>query len=685
MARSKPDAQDGVRLLDLWSPSPDAGSPVGCVATTYTFDPTHFEEQCLGRFLRMESDPAEGLRAYLIEREEKLSEAFVCVLADQRNVAAQRSLRWHLLSVRLPEPAIQHSKLMILVWERHLRILIGSANLTEPGYRSNLETVVSFDFFPERGPPTQLVSECLDYIEGLAAFTPGTAERAGPRRELADFLTRTRERIRDWRISESSTAVHCELIPLLPTGQNRSVFAQLKGVWQGPAPMEATVLSPFFDQSDDGIDRVYRELASLMTSRGDRQVSFASSGRETPTRIIQIDIPERLVKSPLRHPSMTHSVGYVADRQTILEIDALRRLHSKVIILDRDRHSIAMIGSSNFTAAGLGLTPRHNAELNVAYRIPASEGEFYRRCEGALPPINWLDDEQPRELIQGSEQSEDVGAALAVLPSGFAEALYRPDIDGGSLELWFEPDGLPSQFVIRVPSGLMVLDTDGWRTRFASAHRVTLPLQEPVSGLTVQWRDRDGEPHSAVWPVNVSDVSLLIPPAELRNLALEDLILVLTSARPAFRVLIERAEAKKSSRPASVEIDPHRRVDTSRFLLKRMRLLAKALEGLRLRLERPVCSLEGWRWRLHGPFGPVALARALKVESGHEAPFFVSEIAATLKEIRLVAGPGVTNSALQQELNSAISILRSLSFGHAEDMPANLAEYVHEIFRESVT
>ena len=71
---AKPDPEHGARLLDLWSPPPEAGEPVGCVATTFTFDAGHFEEQCLGRFLLMESDPAESPRTYLIEREEKLAQ-----------------------------------------------------------------------------------------------------------------------------------------------------------------------------------------------------------------------------------------------------------------------------------------------------------------------------------------------------------------------------------------------------------------------------------------------------------------------------------------------------------------------------------------------------------------------------------------------------------------------------------
>jgi hypothetical protein len=113
-----------------------------------------------------------------------------------------------------------------------------------------------------------------------------------------------------------------------------------------------------------------------------------------------------------------------------------------------------------------------------------------------------------------------------------------------------------------------------------------------------------------------------------------------------------------------------------------MRRLAKALEGLRSRLEHPIASLEGWRWRLHGPLGPVALARALKAESGDEASFFVSEIAATIKAVRWVAGAGVPVIPIQQETATALRVLRDLSFEHLNDVPVNLSAYVREVFLE---
>ena len=391
-----------------------------------------------------------------------------------------------------------------------------------------------------------------------------------------------------------------------------------------------------------------------MTTRGERTVNFASSGRETSDEIAQVDIPARLAESPLRHASMIHTVGYVEERQKVEDGDALRALHSKVLILDRDENSVVMLGSSNFTVAGLGLMPTHNAELNVAYRIPPAEAKFYKQCEDALPPIIWLADDVRKELIQGMECSEEGGALLALLPGGFVEALYRPDMDGGTLELYLEPAGLPEQFTIFLPAGVPLMDAEAWRTRHEAAAQVVLPLREVASGLTVKWHGEGGEALSAVWPINVSDVSLLLPPQELHNLALEDLILVLTSARPSFQVLGGRIETKNRSSTPPTSVDPHKKVDTSRFLLKRMRRLAKALEGLRFRLEHPIASLEGWRWRLHGPLGPVALARALKAESGDEASFFVSEIAATIKAVRWIAGAGVLSVPIQEELDIAL-------------------------------
>jgi len=468
----------------------------------------------------------------------------------------------------------------------------------------------------------------------------------------------------------------------MPGDARGHVLTQLRQLWQGAAPTEATILSPFFDRNEDAIDRLYREFNALLSTRGDREIHFASSGRKTPTNLLQLDIPSRLAESPLRHRSTKHTVGYVAERQVITDGDAFRPLHSKALILDREQQSLVMYGSSNCTAAGLGLIPTHNAELNVAFQIPAAEASFSELCLNALPPIIWLDDDDLKELIGGLECSDDATAALAVLPGGFVEALYRPLPAGGLLELSLNPEDLPDEFTLLLPGGASLLQAEAWRTTYGASDHLELPLAEIASGITVRWFNTEAIAFTAVWPINVTDTSLLVPPAELRDLALEDLILVLTSARPSFQVLANRSATKTPAGPSRAATDPHKRVDTSRFLLKRMRRLAKALEGLRRRLEMPVASLEGWRWRLQGPLGPVALARALNADSRQDASFFVSEIAATMKAIRVAPGAGVAASVLQEEIAIVLAMLRELSFEHIADMPRNLAAYVEHVYSD---
>ena len=130
--RSSAAEQTRARLLDLWTGEKAFGRPVGCVTTSFTFDAELFEEQCLARFLSIQSNPNETVKAYLIEREVKLSECFACVLVDGAHVVPDRSLRWHMLPVILPRGGVLHAKLTLLAWEKCIRVLIGSARLISP-------------------------------------------------------------------------------------------------------------------------------------------------------------------------------------------------------------------------------------------------------------------------------------------------------------------------------------------------------------------------------------------------------------------------------------------------------------------------------------------------------------------------------------------------------------------------
>ena len=675
--RRKDQATEGAHLLDLWSPPDGAGSAVGCITTTYTFDAAHFEEQCLAWFVAMETSPDESAKAYLIEREEKLSQVFCCVLVDQSHARATRSLRWHLLPVRIPN-AIQHAKLALLLWEKHLRVLVGSANLTVPAYRTNYESVACLDFSAEAGAPLPIARDCLQFLAGLAEWAPGAPESIGPRSQLIAFLGRVRQHIRGWPENESGRGQpRPALIPLLPreTGRPEKVTDQLSGLWQGSLPDSATIVSPFFDQTESALDLVYQHFAPLITTRGDRSITFRCVGDQRPDQTIEAAIPRPLFEHSEKHSRTRHVLELVAPR-TEGEEAVVRPLHSKAIVLEGVGSSLFMLGSSNFTVKGLGLDTRPNAELNLAYVVPAAASKFFDACLAALPPAEVVDNPQDVSFLEIPGDSGADDATNVLLPAGFDEALFEPRGSGGLLHLRLVAAEVPQHFRIHAPGGQLVVSNASWDR--SSSTVVQYEIDRPVSSLTVQWQLADGAWVSAVWVVNVTELGLLPPPSELAQLNLEDLIAILTSARPVHWLLAERLAARDDdSKPTNIEaIDPHQKVDTSRFLMRRMRQLARALEGLRNRLEWPVATADGWRWRLQGPFGPLALAKAILSEGEAGAPFFIAEIASTLRQLHWQPGSTISPAERNQLVAETLRELRTLALQEPNGMPANLRAYV---------
>lgn len=633
----------------------------------------------------METDPNESGRAYLIEREEKLAEISACVLVDQRHAAPHRSLRWNLLAVRLPGGAIQHAKLTILLWERHLRLIVTSANLTEPGYRRNLEVASVLDFGSEQDGPHDVAMQAFKFIEALSEFAPTSNARIGPHGALTDFLTLARRRLASWPTPNNPNGSPvCRLLVLLPIRDGRrgpNIVEQLSGMWRGRAPDYATVVSPFYDVEARAIDRLYRRFSGLLTARGDRTIQFVAAGRELADGTAEIDLPERLAESPLRHHATLHRLTYVDGQESEDGNDAARPLHAKVILLERHDASLFVAGSSNFTNAGLGLVANCNSEANVGYWIPSAAGAFHKSCESALPAHVEPEKGAKVSLLQPDQYSLDESASGEVLPRGFDEALFRPKGRSGELVLTLVLDELPRHFELHGPGQSPLLTDVQWREKYERAARVVIPVDSPISGLRVTWTVTASGKHSAIWPVNVTDRSQLMAPAELEGLSLDELIRILASARPVHAVLKMRViNGPGENGLGGPVVDPLKKVDTSEFWLRRMRRLAKALEGLKQRLEQPVTCVESLRWRLFGPLGPIALAKAVETAGGRGAPFLVSEIAETLREVRWTRSETVARAVAVAATREAIETLETMALANARGMPENLATYVRSVF-----
>jgi hypothetical protein len=268
------------------------------------------------------------------------------------------------------------------------------------------------------------------------------------------------------------------------------------------------------------------------------------------------------------------------------------------------------------------------------------------------------------------------------LPVAFGLALFCSDERGGRLELEISGDA-PPVFAVESKEQGALLDSQSWVSS-GSPGTVVIPWDSKrlPSSLDVRWQDAERREYTAPWVVNVADMSALPPPDELGSLSLAELIEILTSARPLHEVvlrLLQRRDSQKAS-GATIEIDPHKKVDTSQFLLRRMRRVAQALEGMRERLQQPVSSLEALRWRLRGPIGPVALAKRLSAEDPEGAAFMIAEVAATLRSAVWRPLGALRPAAIRSEVATIIQSLHEL----ARQAPAapGLRNYVTSSFEE---
>jgi len=656
------------RLLDAWTPPDSAGDPVGCVATTFTFTPSFFEEECLGRFVGLQSDPVDDKGVFLIEREEKLSQlACAAVLVDQRHAKGLRSLRWDLLSARLPS-GILHAKISLLLWSKAARIIIASANLTEDGYRRNREVLGVVDFSPGDEAPIDVIMQSVAFLRESSRYFDPKARKPGPAlKRMEDFLSRFEGIIKAWNLSDLSPRSPVKVQALF-TGPGRpDLIGAVRGIWKDASPAShAWVVSPFFDPPE-APNRPAKEIWQLLRKRGEASVSYCLVGQETGTSgDVLLLGPESLRARP-ENPSALIRFEQVDPEPT-------RPLHAKCLWLEGGSSLLYVLGSSNFTSAGLGLGSVLNLEANLAYLAKDSKQErtaFDAAWIGAEPAP------PDSRLIPPPDQGEDSSdSGDPLLPPGFGTATFGLDDTGkAQIELTFHEPSPSGWELFPDDSDTSYLTESGWNAN-GKPSQFTKIWEEPrpPAGFRVVFSGKEG---AAWWPINIANGAALPPPAELSGLSLEALIEILTSARPLYMSL-RSILARRETVAASSFLDPHQRVDTSAFLLQRTRRVSWALEGLGKRLEKPVPSLDSLRWRLDGPVGVMALAKAISREarSAEERSFLIVELMLELARRRPATVPGgPSRQEIQAEVKRVTGELQGL-LGEASATDSKFQDYL---------
>lgn len=686
MARKKSEDPAGYgRLLDAWVPPANAGDALGCFATTFTFHASFFETECLSRMLQLECDPDTSGATYLVEREEKMARLkSACVVVDQNHARGQRSLRWDLVPFRT-KSGILHSKLSILLWQHHARVIVASANLTESGYRQNLEVFTVWDFQEGGIFPAALFISVVDYASGVLAHCREKNPGGSPALERSEqFLATARRKVSGWLPPDASTPkLRSALVPITPDGA--SLFTQLENLWpaSSPRPNSLSVLSPFFDQGPANTPAL---LAwTLLNQRS--QASIAYSVVAEPIQAsgkLMVHAPASLVVSA---PAGRDNVRIRFEK--IKSMDG-RPLHAKALWLENSDQFLHCIGSSNFTSAGLGLGKVRNWELNVASWSGKDNWAEYRARSAAWPEgeeeaidpdnVNW----EPCPNLE--DESE---AGTPVLPDWCGSAVYQVEQDGRPI-LCLNLHNAPVEAwtIFDETGNRPLLTAETWRTE-GSCEVVDLPWKEPRPPTELLVR-LGGQPGEARWPVEVRNFTDLPPPQGLRDLTLEQLLEILTSALPLHRCLqkIWRQNSDEGSPSVpSIALDPLRRFASDTHLLARTRRFSLALTGMRMRLESPIPSEEYLQWRLHGPIGVTKVAAAILKEatSDDEKVFLLGELALELSRVQPKSEAGcLSTKTIKQALRGVVQTFTEQAAPLLKTTEPSLESYVRIALKKAL-
>jgi hypothetical protein len=673
MSRRK--AETTGAMLELWRPSKGAGDPIGCLTTTYTFHTGLFDEQCLARFLEIESEPNREELPFLLERESRLGAVYAGVLVDHSQAGVEHSYRWDVLPVRVPGGK-QHAKVSLLVWDRQVRIIVASANLTEQGYRSNYEVAVPVDVIPTGGN-IDLLQDTLTFLRRMIRFVPAASfdEPFADVVRVTSFLNEVEKRVKRWTPDRRRASVRQHFVYTMPAahrlpqqGSLEEAFALCRA--RGGSPTQIWLASPFFDSEAATAD-VSASLCKAMARGADRKVTFcvpATRDDEQPKRW-RIAAPNTLIKAAQRLKAEV-TLEALPDR----DVDKnLRPWHAKMVAFKTGDYSALMVGSSNFTTAGMGISGhRFNIEANLLTIV--DEEAFARdagRLESLWPGMDQIVDPAKAEWRgPDPEKEEEEQATKQGPPKGFLAASYRAGRNRAVI-LLLDPPELPDDWTVsaagRRPQKLA--DCAAWK---ASGREAVFEIEwskpEPPEKLVVRWPGHEG-----LLPLNVEDRRELPPPAELDHMTADDMLGILAASDPsaAFRAWAKRQHRNvdefdsdlDSATP--IDLDPLRRYDIHATFLHRVRHRARVLAQLRANLERPVPGAQALDWRLRGLVGiePLAerLVRELSLSNGRsdESLLTLADFLIVLSEVNYVGVPGSLSKVEFDALYSAF--LRELA------------------------
>jgi len=720
----KTKTTDQTPLSHYWTPpaveiEDGLGEPWACLATTYEFDAEFFETELLPRFLGLKFDQTENEPSFLVEREEALALARVAVLVDHsRFDPSQTTLRWDQVQIQIPG-GIQHAKVTILAWENLIRVMIGSANLKRVAYRRNREMFAALDFWnsPESAP-FRLLRETLDLITALLAWSRSSSVSDERAREMVARLRRT---IRSWNETPADFTPRerprVGLAVTHPRGDGhpaRSTLDEVIRLWGNRRATSITVVTPFAAPKPDPEigDTVVNKLGEISRTRDCEGWLIVPELPKTPEdQQTRLPFPEVLKES---WKGLFHRRGGASVLSLPLCVegkeDRNRTLHSKCIVLENANDDVAlmMIGSSNFTPRGMGVGV-YNFEANLVFEdIGSAKHNGLRLVDRLGLPRDWDEglpvDDDDVVWETPEEPPEDEPDPRPALPAFFAWATFSQVT--GELRLGLDRSRQqPDTWSVRLPGAaadaptLFARHFDVADPSLATLTHVLPEAMHAVNivALLVAWRDNNGELHQAKLGVTIEGEEHLLPPEQFQKLNADAIIECLISGKTPSQWYDHNEKKGKSCGANEAAVESLRSVDTSSFLLYRVRRFGRALTGMSQRIMRTLTHPDAIRYRLvKDPFGPISLAKSVSranedddkgwcatLDDEHRL-FLLTEILLTVAHLQSRISrkvKGKERKAIEEIFGVVIQQLQQLadSITNDDSLPGNLCDYLTRV------
>lgn len=606
---SAKDGLDRRKLMNWTRPDPDHGNVIGMLAATYDLDPTFFYSDYLPTFLGLGAwEDTSWSNRVAMQRALAQTEAAVVMMDARRFRGRPRSLHIEVTPAVGPSGVKLHAKILLVIQERAIRLLVGSANLTDSGYRYNREVGLPIVATARTPKLAALVAKALaDMHEPLLPWWTPAADR---------IRTLALETMADWQTPKDDEN------QFVWTWGTRSLAKQFTNWWPDEKILGVTIISPFWtDEGDSG--PVAKLLAQLGHERiiGARIRLLTQAAPETQNTF-RPALPAALAAWDARQLGVRGEIQAIDPRVLPEEVGGrtdyqpIRLLHAKIVVVEGLKTTLAYIGSANFTQHGWGfIGARSNIEAGV---IVKRHGRARQDLEGLIPQVTGtpvLLNGKGQSAVTIVERNDDDPAwptfirEIRLIPIGKSKKALQ-------LLVTLNTPKPPSPFSASAvdDSNAVLLDS----TKLATGPLEPNVLEQLLRAqrVRVDWNGQSVE-----FPINIDlEARLLLPVSPGSPPPGEKLLLAYYQGRIAPEDIYPPPPGESNNPPEQSILNSasESEVDTSRIQSYQVREFVEALQGIHDDLKSASQATEAsMKHAVCGELSPIALGREV-IRAAHD-------------------------------------------------------------------